>query len=590
MAKEMTGHNFTHHESGLLVPKERTVHLPSEAEIDGYGTAPNYLSQQNDGELIKDQIQRELDEKAYKSILDPANVLELKQDIEHAHGRLGTKSVNVNNGLNLAFEKNKIRKELIEQYLHTGDKDGLRTITNEVRHKLDELLTLSYSKLERMAEAQENKKSDNADSDEPLGQEQPSTDEGAKSSEAPTQEHSNAARVIGPDGDEMGAFVIPPSINLEDQTQHDAPTPVAVTPDRSAVTNRPNAANARGNFLRRSGRRVLGGLALLAAASTLAWGGSKLFGDHGSDKLNTITPVELTLPELKGPDTTKSRETSAQQFDFHFFDKNKESEHAFGARGDSNSVEAAVTDMQNRYIGEDGKSDPALIAAHAKELGLYDGLSVNELANKLQDNKDSLAHAVEMLKDIYKTGDWKLVDSPSDYGSLYMTLGKDGKPNIYFDRNVEHTNPGKALQLMVDGKVVAIFRTDCGFQPVMLHSPSYLPTPETPDTPEKTTDMGGGIVTTEKPKTHLESKDPTKDTNRNPKLNPDAGTNGHIAGPGEEKPATDPPQTYTPPAQPTPAPTVERPATSIPPVETGANGANGVNNGSAEQQPDANGV
>lgn len=166
MAEKNTTQSFQQQESGLFIPEERKIHLPSSAEINGYGKTPNYLSQQNGGELIKDQLQRELDEKAYEDILNIANVLDLKQTIEHAQNKIGTKSDNVNNGLNLKAEKDKIRKELIEKYLHTGDGNDARTITDEVRKQLDGLLSLSYNKLEGMIESKASNDTEPADTDD----------------------------------------------------------------------------------------------------------------------------------------------------------------------------------------------------------------------------------------------------------------------------------------------------------------------------------------------------------------------------------------------------------------------------------------
>ena len=171
MSEQYNGKNFTENESGLLVP-ENTLHKPTKAEISGYGNKPNYLSEQNDGELIKDQMQKEADEKAYKEILNPANVIELKQSIEVAQGRVGTKSDTANMGLNLKREKEAIRSKLIEEYLHTGDRDNNRTITDEVRQKLEEMLRQSYARLE----SDMNAEISNADNTEAENEEEPTTE------------------------------------------------------------------------------------------------------------------------------------------------------------------------------------------------------------------------------------------------------------------------------------------------------------------------------------------------------------------------------------------------------------------------------
>jgi hypothetical protein len=96
---------------------------------------------------------------------------------------------------------------------------------------------------------------------------------------------------------------------------------------------------------------------------------------------------------------------------------------------------------------------------------------------------------------------------------------------------------------------------------------------------------------------HLQPKDPSKDINANPELNPQVqvGDDRVPAGPQETAPGSRPPETYTPPAQPVETPTTPR--TEVPPVESNpstgqnANGPTGINNapknpttGAPEQQ------
>lgn len=83
---------------------------------------------------------------------------------------------------------------------------------------------------------------------------------------------------------------------------------------------------------------------------------------------------------------------------------------------------------------------------------------------------------------------------------------------------------------------------------------------------------------------HLQPKDPSKDINANPELNPQVqvGDDRVPAGPQETAPGSRPPETYTPPAQPVETPTTPR--TDVPPVESNpstggdANGSTGINN------------
>lgn len=361
-------------------------------------------------------------------------------------------------------------------------------------------------------------------------------------------------------------------------------------------------------------RRVGALLAVVALA-----GAGTAFGKAttpSADRMQGTTPATMTQDTTRerSTDTRASQEKDLKHFDFRFFDKNKESVHAFGAKGDSSSAERALKDLESRYLGADGKGDPALVAAHAKQLGLHPGLNVNQLANRLQDDPSLLTSTVKDIKAIDKSADISLAESPADYGTFYMTLGKDGAPNVYYDSTVEHTDPGKVLVLTKDDKTIAEYRIDCGFQPVTADKPESVPTrqeveemptptataiftpkvnkpkPHKPTTPPPTPTATPQPTTTPQPTPTPEAKDPSKDINRNPDLNPDAKPNGHIAGPGVEKPATDPPAVYTPPAVPTPPPTVERPAQSKPTVESGANGVTGINSGTASQQPDANGI
>lgn len=88
---------------------------------------------------------------AYNDILNPIHVAQLKDDIERAISRVGTKSKNVNIGLDLNGEKKAIREKYIKEYLHIGDPEKTRSIPDELHKKLEELLSHSLDELEAMA-------------------------------------------------------------------------------------------------------------------------------------------------------------------------------------------------------------------------------------------------------------------------------------------------------------------------------------------------------------------------------------------------------------------------------------------------------
>lgn len=183
-------------ESGLVVPGEYTegnnptrpeIILPTEQEVRLYNKSRNETKEE------KAEI---ADHQAYEEIIKPINVLHLKEAIDHAQDKLGTRSANVNSGRNLSKEANAIREEYIAEYLQTGNKRDLpRPIPHEIRTQLEDLLKMSYRQLETLlGESEENQEniqpddeSENSTKNEPKpynGPENSSENQGSEKEQA----------------------------------------------------------------------------------------------------------------------------------------------------------------------------------------------------------------------------------------------------------------------------------------------------------------------------------------------------------------------------------------------------------------------
>jgi|GEM_PF-5012643 len=156
--------NFEPRENGLLLPVgyEGAVN-PSEAVLNdamhigmeqGLGSI-KYVS--NDA-MERSQIDQE---KAFADILDPRNVIELKQAIDNNANKRNAEESHLGNtkdGSKQAREatnKADIKASLVEDYLHTGDEEKKREIPELIRKDLDNMLSKSYKELEKRIDAKE---------------------------------------------------------------------------------------------------------------------------------------------------------------------------------------------------------------------------------------------------------------------------------------------------------------------------------------------------------------------------------------------------------------------------------------------------
>ncbi len=183
-----TLHNETIRDSGLVVPgvygenpTEATVTLPTAQEVSRYGkTNEAALSDEQKTEQLY-----ELHRKAYQDILDPRHVIELKDEIEVALSRVGTRSQNVNTGLDVNKEKQSARAKIIEEYLHIGDPDKTRPISDDLRESLDTLLAQPIKLLEKKIKEASKEGVDVSKADNPV---ETSTPEDLKTKESRVEE------------------------------------------------------------------------------------------------------------------------------------------------------------------------------------------------------------------------------------------------------------------------------------------------------------------------------------------------------------------------------------------------------------------
>lgn len=318
--KQQLGSNFVEHPSGLLLPSvalaEKKVVTPSKAEIDGYSRVnPVNNSYENYEDRAAGQLQKDKDEAAFKEILDPKNVIELKQKIETAVNKsVGTSSKNINMGLDISKDKTKIRNDLIEQYLMTGDKD--RAITPEVRTKLEELLRLSFNNLEnRISSSSEvmhgPKTKEEAARDAILdpanvAKLQAELDENAPASSNASYDWSKDPEWNIPDEDAPA--------NRGDEVTLIAPVVRGVSGDNipTVVGNMPQDPAERQSWVRRHRRKLLGGVALLAAVGVGFVGG---WFAHGNNKDNqrSGSVEKIEQPAKQNPSGT-SRDNFMKRF------------------------------------------------------------------------------------------------------------------------------------------------------------------------------------------------------------------------------------------------------------------------------------
>ena len=623
---EQLGKNYEKSEGGILVPSSALVE-PNEAEIDGYGNKPEYLSESNNGELIKDQMQREADEKAYQEILNPSNVIDLKQSIEVAQGRLGTKSENVNSGLNLNREKEAIRSKLIEKYLYTGDRDGNRTITDEVRQKLEEMLRQSYGSLEASMNSKKSDESNIEEDEDELPTNKIDIDtsdtdsEDSKKLEEDKEEDEILEAITKLRNDiyrlqiqlrELREGKIDNNDELTNQSLtaiDDRPTGVIrrAQVDRGRNNNR-NGGNERQSNRRRNLLCALGGVAALGTAIAALWvNGLK----DGTSKEKTITKTPTTKVETFDQ---RLSEHSRNQTIEKGFEKGMSADAArdllikqLGHRGEVLAVmnyaaeNGISVDKARSHIAEIQGETKKVIGTEFDENGRLSLTSYGKemhqrIANMLNNATVSWVDGDE-LQHLYNSGvsQGQLQNGRDDTLRINQNTGFDANVRVL---KIELAN-GKVVYLKdncanflwkggsvslgkftaKDGKTIKVTIKKEGSEAKMGGGPEVRPKEQIPKPvgPESTPTPTPTDPTPEKPPTGL--------TTKNPSEAPAGHDNGDHPAPAPElKPDTNADGvTGGTPSNPEPVPITPRSPENTPPVETNketgqnANGDDGIN-------------
>jgi hypothetical protein len=143
-------------DSGLIVPgrfASDKYQIPETPE-DNNKNGNLYDERSMDAEAKSAEI---ADHEAYEEIINPINVLHLKEAID-------SEKENLNAGSKKAKS---IREEYIAEYLQTGNKRDIpRPIPHEIRTQLEDLLNMSYKQLEALLEKSEESQ-ENIEPDEP---------------------------------------------------------------------------------------------------------------------------------------------------------------------------------------------------------------------------------------------------------------------------------------------------------------------------------------------------------------------------------------------------------------------------------------
>lgn len=293
-------------------------------------------------------------------------------------------------------------------------------------------------------------------------------------------------------------------------------------------------------------------------------------------------------------------EQEKQDFEVHYYayDQGKTHQYDMGpAYVGENTKEAISADMLNRAA-----HDPNLLATLTTGCGVREGdtAAMNKCASEYAADREAAETAHQQLQEFFAKSSvtMEVVEVTGPYDALWAnTYSKQQgeRPDIVLATNVN--NGGHAVLIHDDGKLVAEYRLECGFQwmmqkevveqmqsvqsdvsivtseevqtPIIPENPAIVPevppipvvpevptdTPVTPDTPE-TPDTPDTPDTPETPDTPitppeqpLEAKNPTEDINVNPDVAPQKQMGDVRVSEGELKVATPPPQTYTPPEQ-----------------------------------------
>ena len=166
--------NFAEAGNGLYLPAglEKVVN-PQESALNGamrigmeekgLGSV-RYAEEDHLTEITAEQ-EAKAKEKVVAQILDPRNVIDLKAAIDHKIGIVNDEESHLGNTkdgskqLREAKAVKDVRTNFIEDYLHIGDPENKREISQDTREKLDALLAKSYDELEKLGQERDKKKS-----------------------------------------------------------------------------------------------------------------------------------------------------------------------------------------------------------------------------------------------------------------------------------------------------------------------------------------------------------------------------------------------------------------------------------------------
>lgn len=320
--------NETTRESGLIVPAGYgdgedgpKITTPTPVEVQKYGVSREAAPSVSEKEEQSFEIHRQ----AYEDILNPEHIISLKEAIESAQSKLGTSSTNVNKGLDLKSASVKINEDYIEEYLHTGDREKLRPIPDELRSKLERMLKMSFSQLGEMIESPtESVMREYNEDPEPSPKKEPDT-----SSDSLTSPTEVAGPLNTPDDEPAVLPATPPPAINENDEPATAPTAVIEPHDKKPTKKslveqerkevdrnmaiQKEIESADRIFGRRKRARALASIALkyesIEAAETILTSKRKYinpFRAFGSDK----SEHDRALAEIAKQNSPNSREAA----------------------------------------------------------------------------------------------------------------------------------------------------------------------------------------------------------------------------------------------------------------------------------------